>query len=150
MPLRYTYADGRLKLQDRLHRTVVKASHGRLGSFLFGMPVVQLQVTGRRSGLPRTTMLMSPIMDDRKVVLVASKRGDDRDPDWYRNLVVNPDVETTVIKTGERRLLRARVASDEEKTEMWPQIVATFKGYARYQKRTRRQIPVVVCEPRSP
>ena len=87
-------------------------------------------------------------MDDGKVVLVASKGGDDRDPEWYRNLVVNPDVEIRVISTGETRSLRARPATAEEKAELWPTIVAAYKGYAGYQKKTSRDIPVVICEPR--
>src|SRR6202034_724705 len=99
-------------------------SGGRALTSPFGMPAVELKVTGRKSGQPRTTMLTAPIMDDQRVVIVASKGGDDRDPEWYRNLLVNPDVELTVVKTGETRRLRARVASAEEKAELWPAIVA--------------------------
>ena len=65
---------------------------------------------------------------------------------WLLNLQANPDVELTVA--GQDRALRARVASPEEKAELWPQIVAAYKGYAGYQSRTSRDIPVVICEPR--
>ena len=65
---------------------------GRWPNILFGMPGVELHTIGRKSGEPRTTMLTTPIHDDSRVVLVASKGGDDRDPQWYRNLVANPDV----------------------------------------------------------
>ena len=75
-----------------------------------------------------------------------SKGGDDRDPDWYRNLVANPDIELTV--DGETLQMTARVASSAEKAEMWPRIVEAYKGYAGYQKKTDRNIPVVVCAPR--
>ena len=79
-------------------------------------------------------------------MLVASKGGDARDPDWYRNLVANPDVELTA--SGTTRPMRAHTADNTERTELWPQIVATYRGYADYQKRTDRQIPVVVLVPR--
>jgi deazaflavin-dependent oxidoreductase (nitroreductase family) len=146
MPLRAALADSGLKFMNLAHRTVLKASGGRLLTTAFGMPAVTLEVTGRKSGLPRTTMLTAPIMDDEKVVLVASKGGDDRDPEWFKNLMVNPDVTVTVIKTGEVRHLRARVASEDEKAALWPQIVAAYKGYAGYQRRTDRKIPVIICE----
>ena len=91
-------------------------------------------------------MLTAPILEAGRVVLVASKGGDDRDPEWFRNLVANPEVEIKIISTGETRKLRARVASPEEKAELWPKIVAAYKGYAGYQNRTQRDIPVVICE----
>ena len=91
-------------------------------------------------------MLTAPVHDDQRVVLVASKGGDDRDPQWYRNLRANPDVEITI--DGETKKMQARTASVEEKAALWPDIVATYKGYASYQKRANRDIPVVICEPR--
>jgi deazaflavin-dependent oxidoreductase (nitroreductase family) len=82
--------------------------------------------------------------DDDRVVLVASYGGDDRHPAWYHNLVANPDVD--VMIDGATRSMRARVASPDEKAELWPQIVATYKGYGGYQQRTDRDIPVVILE----
>ena len=90
-------------------------------------------------------MLTSPVHDEHRVVLVASKGGDDRDPQWYRNLTANPDVEVTI--DGSTRKIRARTASPEEKAALWPEIVAAYKGYDGYQKRAHRDIPVVICEP---
>ena len=72
--------------------------------------------------------------------------GDDRHPQWYGNLTANPDVEITI--RGETRKLRARTATPAEKAELWPQIVSAYKGYGGYQKKTDRDIPVVICEPR--
>ena len=66
-----------------------------LGS-AFGMPVVELHTVGRKSGQPRSTMLTAPVTEGDRVVLVASKGGDDRDPDWYRNLIAHPDIELTM------------------------------------------------------
>jgi deazaflavin-dependent oxidoreductase (nitroreductase family) len=148
MTLRDSFADAGLKTMNLTHRAVLLISGGRALTSPFGMPAVELKVTGRKSGLPRTTLLTAPILDDQRVVLVASKGGDHRNPEWFRNLLQNPDVELTVVKTGEVRRLRARVASPEEKAQLWPTIVAAYKGYASYQKRTQRDIPVVICEPR--
>jgi deazaflavin-dependent oxidoreductase (nitroreductase family) len=91
-------------------------------------------------------MLTTAVHDDARVVLVASKGGDDRDPQWYRNLTANPEVELTM--EGETKKMRARTASPEEKAALWPAIVSSYKGYAAYQKRADRDIPVVICEPR--
>lgn len=147
MAFKETMADAGLKAMNSIHRLILGATGGRLLTAPFGMPAVELTVTGRKSGLPRQVLLTSPIMDANKVVLVASKGGDDRDPEWFRNLQADPQVEVRVLATGEVRRLRARVADAEEKAAMWPTIVAAYKGYAGYQKRTERDIPVVICEP---
>jgi deazaflavin-dependent oxidoreductase (nitroreductase family) len=130
------------KLSTLAHRTIVNVSGGRLLNRAFGMPVVQLHTTGRKSGRPRVAVLTAPIIDDQRVVLVASKGGDDRNPAWFLNLQANPDVELTV--DGETRAMKARVASPDEKAELWPQIVARYKGYANYQTKTQRDIPLVI------
>jgi deazaflavin-dependent oxidoreductase (nitroreductase family) len=147
MNLRDSLTDTGAKTMNLSHRVIFKLSGGRLLSTAFGMPAVELTVTGRKSGQPRTTMLTAPILEDDRVVLVASKGGDDRNPDWFRNLVANPEVEVKVLRTGETRRLRARVASPDEKADLWPRIVAAYRGYAGYQQRTQRDIPVVILEP---
>ncbi|HEY2444008.1 MAG TPA: nitroreductase family deazaflavin-dependent oxidoreductase, partial [Streptosporangiaceae bacterium] len=131
---------------SRLHQTILHLTGGRVLSSAFGMPAVELHTVGRKSGQPRTTMLTAPVIDGDRVVLVASKGGDDRDPDWYRNLIAQPEIELTMA--GQRRPMRARQATAEEKAELWPRIVAAYKGYGGYQNRTSRDIPVVICEPR--
>jgi len=144
---RNSVIDVGFKLMNLTHKTVLKLTGGRWPRDLLGMPGVELTTIGRKSGLPRSTMLASPMHDEHKVVLIASKGGDARDPLWYANLTANPDVELTM--NGETRKMRARTASPEEKAAMWPDIVATYKGYASYQERAGRDIPVVICEPRS-
>jgi deazaflavin-dependent oxidoreductase (nitroreductase family) len=146
MSLQHRMADLGLKAMNVAHRAILRATGGRVLGSAFGMPVVELRTVGRKSGLPRTTMLTTPVIDGDRVVLVASKGGDDRDPDWYRNLLVQPEVELTM--GGRHRLMRARQASPEEKAELWPRVVAAYRGYAGYQRRTRRDIPLVICEPR--
>jgi len=128
-----------------LHTNIFKASKGRLLGKFYGMPALQLTTTGRKSGLKRSTMLTAPIVEGDRVILVASYGGDDRNPAWFTNLVANPTVE--VLMGGRNREMQARIASDEEKAELWPRIVASYKGYAGYQTKTDRPIPVVILEP---
>lgn len=147
MSLRQTGMDLLTKGMNVVHKGVLKLSGGRLGWHLLGMTAVELHTTGKRSGQRRTVMLTSPILDEHRVVLIASKGGDDRHPDWYHNLVAQPEVEVTV--EGITRPMVARTATAAEKAELWPTIVAAYKGYAGYQKRTERDIPVVICEARA-
>jgi deazaflavin-dependent oxidoreductase (nitroreductase family) len=139
--------DASVRVLTGLHRAVFRASGGRLANTGFRMPVVDLTTVGRKSGKRRSTMLTSPVQDGDSLVLVASYGGDDRHPAWFLNLRDNPDVEVTM--RGETRPMRARVASTEEKAELWPRVVAKYKGYAQYQTRTERDIPLVIVEPRS-
>ena len=80
------------------------------------------------------------------LVIIASSNGAPKPPDWYRNLVANPDVELTA--RGTTRAMRAHTADATERAELWPRIVAAYRGYADYQRRTDREIPVVVLTPR--
>lgn len=136
--------DRAAKMMNLVHGVVLKISGNRLLAKPFGMPVVELHTVGRRSGQPRSCYLTTPVHDESRIVLVASKGGDDRHPDWYHNLMARPLAELTVH--GQRRQVRARTADPNEKAEIWPQIIAAYDGYANYQKRTDRDIPVVICE----
>jgi deazaflavin-dependent oxidoreductase (nitroreductase family) len=146
MGLRNQLTDLQMKTMSLLHRAVLRASGGRILASFGAMPAVELHTIGRSSGKRRTTMLTAPVHEQRRYVLVASKGGDDRHPQWYLNLVANPDVELTVH--GRTLKLRARTVSAEEKAELWPQIIAAYQGYDGYQRKTDRDIPVVICEPR--
>ncbi len=146
MSLQHNLADIGFKALNRTHQTIMHLTGGRVGRSAFGMTAVELHTVGRKSGQPRSTMLTAPVIDGDRVVLVASKGGDSRDPDWYRNLMANPDIELTM--GGRRRPMRARRASLEEKAALWPRVVAAYKGYSGYQRRTERDIPLVICEPR--
>lgn len=134
------------KTVNTLHRSIFKATNGRLGGRVAGMPALILTTTGRKSGATRTTMLTAPIVDADLVVLVASYGGDDREPAWSLNLRANPDVEITM--DGRSRPMRARIASADEKATLWPRVTSTYKGYAGYQTKTSREIPLVILEPR--
>jgi len=92
-------------------------------------------------------MLLVPLIVGADLVVVASKGGDDRDPDWFKNLIVNPSVRVTMGGRGVEML--ARVATPEEHAQWWPRAVARYPHYASYQRRAGRSIPLVVCTPRT-
>jgi deazaflavin-dependent oxidoreductase (nitroreductase family) len=144
--LQQSITDAAFKVLNAVHRSALRLSGGRIGRSGYGMSVVELHTVGRKTGQPRVTVLTSPVHNEDRVLLVASKFGDDRNPQWYGNLTANPDVE--VVIDGQRRLLRARTASAEERSELWPRILVAYKGYDAYQQKTDREIPVVICEPR--
>jgi len=137
--------DMMMRVVTGFHKAVFRASNGRLANRGYGMPVLQLTTTGRKSGKRRTTMLTSPVQDGDRMVLVASNGGDDRHTNWYLNLRDDPNVEITM--DGRTRPMRARVASADEKAELWPRVVAAHRGYAQYQTRTNRDIPLVILAP---
>ncbi|WP_345061642.1 nitroreductase/quinone reductase family protein [Leifsonia kafniensis] len=133
-----------MKTLNLLHRVVLGATRGRLGWSVGSMPAVELHTIGRTSGQRRSTMLTAPFHEAGRYVLVASMGGDDRNPEWYLNLVANPDIELTV--RGHTLAMRARTATPAEKAELWPRIVAAAPTYAGYQQKTERDIPVIICE----
>lgn len=126
------------------HRAALKLTGGRWPRRVLGMQAVELHTIGRKSGLPRSTMLATPVFDDDRIVLVASKGGHTNDPDWYRNIVANPEVELTMDNIT--RPMIARTASPEEKSDLWPEITRAYKGYASYKRNTDRDIPVIILE----
>lgn len=139
--------DSRFRILNSLHRMTLKATGGRFGWTLRGMQVVELTTLGRRSGEQRTVMLTSPLTVGGAIVVIASRGGDDHHPAWYLNLVANPEV--TVSLRGRSAVpMTARVASEAERSSLWPRIVATYKQYGDYQEKSARQIPVVLLEAR--
>jgi deazaflavin-dependent oxidoreductase (nitroreductase family) len=146
MSFRTAWADLLMKTMSRTHRALLTLTGGRIGWTIGSLTAVELHTTGRSSGKRRSTMLTSPVHRGGRYILVASKGGDDRHPDWYLNLAKNPDVELTI--RGRTLPMRARTATAAEKAELWPEIVAAYRGYAEYQRKTTRDIPVVICEPR--
>lgn len=139
-------SDLTLKTANVIHRALVKLTFGRVGWQAGPMPVLELTTIGRKSGQPRSVMLTSPLQEGDMWVVVASRGGDDHHPAWFLNLLANPDVE--VSRRGKpKQRMRARVASAEERTRMWPQVTTTYKGYAGYQEKTDREIPLVLLEP---
>jgi F420H(2)-dependent quinone reductase len=129
-----------------LHVRVFRLSGGRVGCHIGKAPVLLLTHKGHRSGQVRTNPLLY-LTDGDRLVIVASYGGAPQHPSWYHNLVANPSVEVQIGKI--RRPMTARTATPEERAAYWPQIVALYRGYDSYQRKTEREIPLVVLEPRS-
>ncbi|MGL6278460.1 MAG: nitroreductase/quinone reductase family protein [Gaiella sp.] len=126
---------------------VYRSSSGRLLGRLAGMPVALLTTTGRRSGRSRTVPL-TMLRDGSTLVAVASFGGSDLPPAWLVNLRAEPRAEVRLGR--ERWRVEARVATAAERERLWPLVVARHAGYARYQTRTAREIPLVLLEPGAP
>lgn len=131
---------------NAFHRAVRAVSGERLGWSALGMRVVELTTIGRRSGRPHTVLLTSPFDADGAIVVVASRGGDDHHPAWFLNLRDNPDV-TVKLRDGRVRPMRARVATEQQRRELWPRLTTDHPNYAGYQGRTARVIPLVLLQP---
>lgn len=108
-----------------------------------GTIILLLTTTGRKSGEQRTTpLIFRPWGDD--YLVVASKGGADEAPAWFLNIEASPDV--TVQVKGDRFTAHARVATPDEKPAMWAEMTKNWPAYDDYQKKTDREIPVVVLE----
>jgi deazaflavin-dependent oxidoreductase (nitroreductase family) len=135
-----------LKLMNGVHRAGIRLTGGRLGWSAMDMPVLELTCVWRRSGRPRTVLLTSPLQRGSAYVVVASRGGDDQPPAWLGNLVAHPAVQVAVAG-GPRQSMRARVATPDERAELWPQVVADHPLYDGYQRKTNREIALVLLEP---
>jgi len=119
------------------------ATGGTDGHFWNGVPTLLLTTTGKRTGRAFTTPLIYG-RDGENYLIVASRGGADKHPQWYRNLVAQPEIEVQVMD----RLFkaRARTASPDEKPRLWQTMASIFPSYNDYQTRTKRDIPVVIIE----
>jgi len=123
---------------------VYRLSGGRVMGRMGAAPILLLTTIGRKSGKRRTVPLLY-IEDGGRFVIVASYAGAPRHPVWFLNLEAHPQVE---LQVRSRRFPgTARRASAEEKAQLWPRLVAIYPAYADYQKRTTRDIPVVIVSP---
>ena len=132
---------------------VFKATNGRIGSawrvgagLTKPVPTLLLEHVGRRSGTRFTTPLLY-LRDGDNLIVVASQGGLPKDPQWYLNLLAHPDASVRLRGEGVRDV-RARTASDEERTSLWPRLVELYADFAKYATWTDRVIPVVVLERR--
>jgi F420H(2)-dependent quinone reductase len=128
------------------HVTVYRLSGGLIGHRFPGAPpTLLLDHVGAKSGRKRTTAL-TYVRDGDDYVLVASKGGHPQNPAWFHNLRAHPD---TTIQVGRgKHPVHARVASAEERKRLWPRVVEIWSDYDTYQRRTDREIPLVILEPR--
>ena len=139
-------ADRSPHLLNDVHRGILKLTRGRVGWRAYGMPMLELTTIGRKSGEKRTTMLSSPMQRGDAIVVVASRGGDDRHPAWYLNIVDDPSVEVNFKGQGTLPM-RAHVADAKERAELWPLVTRDHPHYAGYQRKTDREIPLVLLEP---
>jgi deazaflavin-dependent oxidoreductase (nitroreductase family) len=139
-------SDRFLKTMNGVHKGLLRLSGGRLGWTAADMPVLELTTTGRRSGRPRPVMLTSPLMDGDRIVIVASKGGEDTHPAWFLNLREDPQV-TVSMKGAPGMSMLASIASPEERDRLWPIVVDEQARYGGYQENTEREIPLVLLEP---
>lgn len=153
---RYAPAVDLLRLADRMwpvlhgvmraHAFLYRATNGRLGMRVPGVPpMLLLEHVGAKSRKRRTSALIY-IEDGPNLVLIASKGGYPKHPSWFHNLKAHPEV---MVQIGpERRRVRAREATPGERQRLWPKAVVAWSGYRSYQARTGREIPLVILEPR--
>jgi len=139
-------SDLMLKTMNTVHRTMLKVTGGRFGYDVSNMPVLELTTVGRKSGQARAVMLTSPLQEGDTIVVVASRGGDDQHPAWFLNLRDRPEVQVS-WKGGPAKPMVARIADADERARLWPLVVADHKNYAGYQRKTDREIPLVLIDP---
>jgi deazaflavin-dependent oxidoreductase (nitroreductase family) len=132
-------------LMGDAHVALYEDTHGVEGYIWNGAPILILRTKGAKSGAPRKHPLIYG-EDGDNYLIVASMGGAPKHPQWYRNLVANPEVELQV--RDEKFAATARTASPEEKARLWPIMTAVWPNYDQYQERTERDIPLVILERR--
>lgn len=143
------WADRNWPLLIRLmggHAVLYRASRGLIGHHVPGLPpMLLLDHVGAKTGKRRTSPLVYG-RDGENVILVASKGGYPSNPAWYYNLKANPD---TTVQIGAKRLdVHARAVTPQERPRLWSLMVDVYRGYEAYRRRTEREIPLIVLEPR--
>lgn len=133
-----------LRVMWRLHRLVLRASGGRVGSRMGAMKVLLLETTGHKSGQPRTVGL-SHIEDGGRYFVLASYAGEDRDPAWATNLKAQPRAIVTV--DGRRVPVNARLLEGAEREAMFDRFIEADGAYGEYRQRTTREIPLFELRP---
>jgi deazaflavin-dependent oxidoreductase (nitroreductase family) len=128
------------------HTTIYRMTNGLIGHrFPRSPPILLLDHVGAKSATQRTSPLVYGV-DAENLILVASKGGYPKNPAWFHNLTANPD--TSVQVGSARRAVHARVADPQECERLWPLMWKVYGGYADYQRRAQRQIPLVILSPR--
>ena len=133
--------------RDDWNRSIIeefRTNAGVVGGPFDGTPLLLLHSTGARSGLERVNPLAYQDVGDA-VAVFASKGGAPTHPDWYHNVVAHPDVTAEIGTTTGR--YRARVATGDERERIWTKQKVAHPGFAEYEAKTDREIPVVILEP---
>ena len=132
-----------LKAMFKAHAAIYELSDGRIGAWA-GLPTLLLSVTGRKSGKTYSTPLVY-FRDADSYVVVGSDGAARRDPQWWKNLQVNP---IGVVRAGRKKLeVKATLATGPARERLWETGMTVNPMWAKYQVRTERELPVVVLTP---
>ena len=137
--------DSNVRRASAFHKHLFRLTGGRFGKRLVDNDMLLLTTRGRVSGKPHSVPLLY-LENGASLVVIASYGGRDLNPDWYLNLVETPQVEVQLPRR-KPSVMMSRTAHAEERRGWWPKIVDAYDGYAVYQSRTKREIPVVILEP---
>lgn len=136
--------DSMVRRLSRFHRRLYRFTYGLLGRRLVRNDILLLTTDGSRTGRKHTVPLLY-LRDGDRLVVIASYGGRPQHPQWYQNLVANP--EATVQVRSRRWRVCARPATPEERDQWWPRVLAAYHKYRVYQSNTDRVIPVVFLDP---
>jgi deazaflavin-dependent oxidoreductase (nitroreductase family) len=135
-----------IHIATRIDRPLLRWSKGRLALFT-PWPIGLLETIGARSGRRRTIPLLC-VVEDARIVVVASNGGGPEHPAWYHNVRANPEVAFTI--RGAKRAYTAREVDGPERDELWQRMTDLYVGYHKYQERAgNRSIPVIVLDERA-
>lgn len=123
-----------------------RANDGKVGGMFANMNLLLLHTTGAKSGLPRINPV-AYLSDGERLAVFASKAGAPTNPDWYHNIVANPEV--TVEVGTERFPAQATIAEEPKRTQLYEKMASINPGFAEYQHKTTRIIPVIILTRRS-
>jgi deazaflavin-dependent oxidoreductase (nitroreductase family) len=133
-----------LKLGSGAHAGAYRATGGKLFGRMGKSPILLLNTVGRKTGRKRTSPLLY-VMDGEDFVVIASKGGAPTHPAWYLNLIANPEA---TVELGDREVrVEAEVADPEDKPRLWQKMVEMYPTYDDYQRKTEREIPLLVLRP---
>jgi deazaflavin-dependent oxidoreductase (nitroreductase family) len=133
-----------IRVMGRMHRVVYRATGGRVGGRIWGLSILLLTTTGRKTGKVRTTPLCF-YPDGENLVVVASNGGLAWFPSWWLNLLEHPEAAVRVGR--ETRAVVARPAPADERARLWAEITAIAPGYLEYERRAPRPIPLAILQP---
>ena len=129
-----------------LHTLAYRFTGGRIGRRLVNNDMLLVTTTGRRSGRKHTIPLLY-LRDGDAVIVIASWGGRDYPPDWYLNVVADPEVSVQMNGAGWDAV--AEELDEPERSTWWQHAVTAYDGYAEYQSRTKRVIPILRLSPRT-
>jgi F420H(2)-dependent quinone reductase len=137
--------DSTAKRLSAFHATLFRFTRGKIGKRLVNNDMLLLSTVGTKTGIEHTVPLLY-LRDGEDIVVIASWGGRPESPQWYRNLQSTPEITIQIL--GEQIPVTARTANATERARLWPLAVASYDGYAEYQSRTTREIPVVILSRR--